>query len=110
MVKPGAKIPFDSALPQSAEQSVGLVLPAVLSDRLDSLVALAERNGERTNRREVVAALLLAAKPSGAAISELIRAYRRAQVQEALVGDAAGEEYVVGLRRPGPRPRFDRRS
>ena len=43
MVKPGAKIPFDSALPQSAEQSVGLVLPVVLSDRLDSLVALAER-------------------------------------------------------------------
>jgi hypothetical protein len=107
VVERGAGVPVDSSLRNSPKLSVGLVLPAALSERLDCLVALAEKQGERTNRREVVAALLLAAAPSGAVVSELIREFRRAQVRDALVGDPSDEVFKVERRKPGPRPRSD---
>jgi len=105
VVKSGTQIPLDSSLQKSPERSVGLVLPAVLSDRLDRLVALAEEYGERTSRREIVAALLLAAEPSGAVLSERIQNYRRAHVSSALIGGTAGETYTIIRSKPGPRTR-----
>ena len=98
MVERGAGVPVDSSLRNSPKLSVGLVLPAALSERLDCLVALAEKQGERTNRREA---------PSSAVVSELIREFRRAQVRDALVGDPSDEVFKVERRKPGPRPRSD---
>ena len=109
MVTPGTEIPLATPLPRSPDQSVGLVLPAVLSDRLDRLVMIAEQHGERTSRREIVAALLLAARPSGHTLSELIHSYRRADVSAALIGPRADDKaFVVPKSKPGPRPRHDR--
>ena len=106
---PGTEIPLDTPLPRSPDRSVGLVLPVVLSDRLDRLVLIAEQHGERTSRREIVAALLLAAKPSGPTLSQLIHRYRRADVSAALIGTRADDEaYVVPESKPGPRPRHGR--
>ena len=105
----GTEIPLNSPLPRSPDRSVGLVLPVVLSDRLDKLVMIAEQHGERTSRREVVAALLLAARPSGHTLSQLIHSYRRADVSAALIGTRADDKaFVVPKSKPGPRPRHDR--
>ena len=106
---PGTEIPLDTPLPRSPDRSIGLVLPVVLSDRLDKLVMIAEQHGERTSRREIVAALLLAATPSGNTLSQLIHGYRRAEVSAALIGTRADDKaFVVPTSKPGPRPRHDR--
>lgn len=87
-----------------AEVSVGMSLPAPLSQRLDELVRAAEAAGERTSRKEVVASLVLAARLNGAALSDDIRRFRSASVSEAVVPDANGRVHLTP-RGPGPRVR-----
>lgn len=95
-----------SPLHNCPEQRVGLALPAVLSDRVDALVALAEAGGERTSRKELIAALILDASSNQDEISTLLRRYRLATVKSALIGDRTPSASSGALpRKPGPRPR-----
>lgn len=88
------------------EQRVGLALPAVLSDRVDALVALAEEAGERTTRKELIAALILNASSNQGEIAALLRRYRLATVKSALIAARQPSASFLPLpRKPGPRPR-----
>jgi hypothetical protein len=88
------------------DSNVGMALSAPISDRLDALVSMAEASGDRTNRKELVASLILAASPDGAELIERIRTYRLSSVGAArLDGKEAEAPLSVSRRRPGPRPR-----
>jgi hypothetical protein len=88
------------------ESSVGLSFPLPISDRLDALVALAEASGERTNRKELVASLILAAPSQGPELARRVRRYRQASAGETLLaGQETAAVLTVARHRPGPRPR-----
>ena len=102
---PEAQLPPETPLPSCPERSVGLSLPLPISARLDLLVALAERAGERTSRKEVVAACILGA-PDGA--EELVRwlhVYRRSPADSLYTSGSRLEDLELARARPGPRPR-----
>jgi len=75
---PDAQLPPETLLPSCPERSVGLSLPLPISARLDLLVALAEQVGERTSRKEIVAACILGS-PDGA--EELVGGGQRERVR-----------------------------
>ena len=88
-----------------AERYRGLSLPLPISARLDLLVALAERAGERTSRKEVVAACILGA-PDGA--EELVRwlhVYRRSPADSVYTSGSRLEDLELARARPGLRLR-----
>ena len=88
------------------EGKIGIALPRPISDRLDGLVSLVEEAAERTSRKELLGALILAASPD---VSELVTALRR--FRHSAAGDARLDgrptEAMLTLAkgRPGPRPR-----
>lgn len=90
----------------SRDRQTSLRWPMAIDQRLDALVDRAMDAGERTNRRELLAALVLDIEASGDELGEVLRTYRRATVGETVL-DAAGEGSVVQLEhhRPGPRVR-----
>ena len=96
----------DRPLRAAPERSVGLSLPAPISARVDALVAVIEQHGERTNRKELIAALILAAQAEADDLAAAIRRYRRALIRDALLDP---ESAIVALdlppQKPGPRPR-----
>jgi hypothetical protein len=102
---PGVQLPPETPLPSCPERSVGLSLPLPISARIDLLVALAEQAGERTSRKEVVAACILGA-PDGA--EELVRwlhVYRRSPAVSVYTSGSQLADLEPGPARPGPRPR-----
>ncbi|MGE3422679.1 MAG: hypothetical protein AB7N24_11590 [Dehalococcoidia bacterium] len=102
----GNQVAEATALRNCPEQRIGLALPAVLSDRVDALVALAEEAGERTTRKELIAALILNASSNLDEISTLLRRYRLATVKSALIADRQQSASFHPMpRKPGPRPR-----
>ena len=96
-------MPGDLPLGQCPERRVGLALPAVLSERLDELVTIIEASGERTSRKELLGALLLAAPSNGRALARVVKEYRMATVRSAMVRSA--DSFTSHPRAPGPRPR-----
>lgn len=76
-----------------------------LDQRLDDLLDRADEAGERTNRRELLAAILLNADFTGDELSALLRAYRRAAVGDAPLAQRGANADVIEIRshRPGPR-------
>jgi hypothetical protein len=87
---------------------IGAKVPGPLSGRLDALVEVAEAAGERTNRKELLAALILAAPASGKELARLLKRYRKATVGEALVRGASRDAVLNPTRSRGPRPRRSR--
>jgi len=97
---------LDRPLRTAPARSVGLSLPAPISARVDALVAVIEQHGERTNRKELIAALILAAQANADDLATAIRRYRRAQIRDALLDPEAAIGAVdLPPRKPGPRPR-----
>ena len=107
----------DTSLAECPERSVGLVLADPISKRLDGLVDCVEATGERTSRKEVIAALILAASPDGEQLAASLRRLRLAGVRDVYVGlrvDPQPSANGGGLdmsaqRQPGPRARRGRR-
>ena len=60
------RIRANAVLRDLAERSIGLSLCDPVSERLAALAEIAESGGERTSRKEIVAALILAAPGSEA--------------------------------------------
>jgi hypothetical protein len=60
---------------------LGPTIPRPLDRQLDLLVGQTEEVGERTSRKELAAALILAAPTSEEDVGELLRRYRRAEVR-----------------------------
>jgi hypothetical protein len=83
-----------------------VTVPAPLSDRLNALVDLLDAAGERTSRKELIAALIFATQPLSEQLADMLRAYRHASVRDALVEpDRDAETVQLAPRKPGPRPR-----
>jgi hypothetical protein len=61
---------------------LGPTIPEPLHVQLEVLVKLAESAGERTTRKELVAALILAAATSLEDVADVLRQYRRAPAPE----------------------------
>jgi hypothetical protein len=98
---------FDSAelLRNVPEFQVGLSLPAPLSGRLDVLLARADEAGQPTSRKELVAALLLAAPSDEDKLARLILRYRKARVADAIIDGEDAGRILSPSRPPGRRPR-----
>jgi hypothetical protein len=92
----------DERLVASRDRQVGLRLPFAIDQRLDALLARAVEAGERTTRRELLAAIILATDLSGDDIGGLLRAYRRANVRDALL-DTNQDNVTYLSHKPGPR-------
>lgn len=100
------RIPADAPLRGLRERNVGLALSDPVSARLDALVALVEEAGERTNRKELVAALIVGAEAKSGNLIALVRRYRTALTRDALLTDDAVPSVVVfPTVHPGPRRR-----
>jgi hypothetical protein len=95
----------EARLTSCEERLITIGLPGPLNERLDRLVELADGEGARTNRKELVAALVLSAPESATELADVVIAFRKAKARDAAVsGDLAA---VLQFRRhqPGPRPR-----
>jgi hypothetical protein len=93
-------------LRETVERSIGVTVPVPLSQRLDRLVLRAEEAGARVYRKDLVAALILAAPESPAELLALFTRYRQARaVDAALADDKAGEVLRLERAKPGRRPR-----
>jgi len=102
---PDAQLPPETLLPSCPERSVGLSLPLPISARLDLLVALAEQVGERTSRKEIVAACILGSPDGAEELVRWLRIYRRSPAVSVYTSGSALEDLELRPARPGPRPR-----
>lgn len=102
----GHAVDLDTELARSRDKQVGLRWPVAVDERLDRLVTLAEQAGERTNRKELIAALIATSASDGAALGRTLRRYRTMTVRNCLPGVDRGAQVVRLIEhRPGPRPR-----
>jgi hypothetical protein len=101
------RLDLSEKLIEAEETNAAVDWPVAIHHRVDELVALAVAEGERTTRKELVAALVLAAPESGEDLGKLLRSYRKGVARDALINVSKGEN-VVELRRPGPGPRVRR--
>jgi hypothetical protein len=93
-------------LPSCPERSVGLSLPVPINARIDMLVELAEQAGERTSRKEIVAACILASPDGAEELVRLLRAYRRSPADSTYpAGPKLFDVLEPQAVRPGRRPR-----
>lgn len=112
-------MPLDPAhkLRQAPLLEVGITVPEILSDQVDALVAACDRADCPTTRREVIAAVLLAAPADPSTLRRYLRAYRSAPADASpgypLTWSAHDESEVavplcrtptrrIGLSVPGP--------
>jgi hypothetical protein len=99
-------VALDANLSRSRDKQVGLRWPAAVDDKLDRLLESAFDVGERTNRKELLAALVATTGFSGAELGSMLRTYRRMSVRDVL-DQLPAETTVVQLtaHKPGPRAR-----
>ena len=103
-VSEGHAVHLDDNLSRSPDRQVGVRWPVSVDDRLDRLVRSAENAGERTNRRELLAALVATCEREGDALGEVLRRYRTMRVRDALPAQPPGTTVVhLADHRPGPR-------
>jgi hypothetical protein len=96
----------ETSLASCPEFRIGVGVPGPLSVRLDALVEFANSAGANTSRKEVVAAVLLAASSEPQVLAELVRTYRTARVADAMVKDVGEDRFLRPEPAPtGPRPR-----
>lgn len=94
-------------LSECLDRQFGFGRPVSLDQRLDQLVERAGSVGEKTNRRELLAAPLLAADHDGADLSTLVRKFRSTVGDAVLVEPGNESADVIEFRHhsPGPRTR-----
>src|SRR5689334_7567629 len=97
-----------TALTECPDRQFAFRLPLPLDKRLDDLVERAVTEGlERTNRKELLAAILLATDLTGPELSDLLRAYRGSTAGAAVLAshDQSGDVIQIARHKPGPRKR-----
>jgi hypothetical protein len=100
------KVRPSAPLQTCPEFRIGVGLPAPLSGRLDGLVELADAEGAKTSRKELLAALLLNASADGESLAVLVRDYRKASIAQAMISGQSETRFLDPQRpAPGPRPR-----
>jgi hypothetical protein len=94
---PGLVIAAETRLKACPERAAGIDWPMPLDQRLDELCDLADEEGAETSRKELAAALVLAAPSSPVRLKALIDKYRKAKAREAAV-TPNGEDRVLTIR------------
>lgn len=88
------------------EDQIGISIPSPLNARLDLLVERANTSGERTTRKELLAALLLDASDQGEELGLAVRRFRAATAADGAPGDCSIERVLeTRPKKPGPRAR-----
>jgi hypothetical protein len=98
------KSELDTPLHKQATTSRSVALPPVLSDRLDKLCALVNREGSLRGtiyRKDLLAALIALAPEDLGELEGLMRNYEGLRTRDALVG-ADKDATVIELRPPKP--------
>ena len=85
---------------QQARRTTSVSWPADIDDRLNLLVRAAAAAGERTNRAELLAALVAAADTAPDQLADLLHRYRRLP-SDALALDGDCDD-LPAVRPPGP--------
>lgn len=106
MVEREVAFRVDARLDRCEEKGAAISWPIPLDNHLDALLELTDNAGQRTTRKELVAAIVLSAPRDGVWLAQLVTDYRQATVA-AVAPTTAGGDNVVPFRvnRPGPRPR-----
>lgn len=100
-----SSLAWDETAVRTSARNRTFMLPDVVSERLDALVEHLDVVAVRTNRAELVGALLLDTKADTQHLEQLLRRYRLASVADAHLGDQHGERLQLHAPAPGPRPR-----
>lgn len=96
----------EQRLDRCEAKGAAITWPIPLDGLLDRLVAAADEAGQKTTRKELAAALLLAAPRDGQPLANLVTEYRKATVAHVLSEAVSGEDPIpFQIQRPGPRPR-----
>lgn len=99
-------LPYGELIRDVPTYSTSVRWAAPIDERLNGLVKCAIDAGENTNRAELIAALVLAAKPDAQMLGQQIRALRLATVGHAVIQPHPGSEAKVlrlSDRKPGRR-------
>ena len=96
----------EARLTACEEHQISVGLPGPLNERLDRLVGLADEEGARTNRKEMVAALVLAASETPEVLAAAVVSLRKAKARDAAVSGDLGAVLTFERHQPGPRPRI----
>lgn len=86
-----------------AEKQLGVLLRVPLSVRLDRLLQRSADGGERTSRKEIVAALVYGCALPPAEVHRVVRQSRTATMADAVLLGDDFTRYMAPTRRPGPR-------
>lgn len=93
-------------LSRSRDKQAGVRWPTAVDERLDQLVDAAIDAGERTVRKEVLAALIATTAIDGAMLGDLLKRYRTMTIDDCLPSTANAEGVIeLSAHRPGPRAR-----
>ena|ERR1700741_1234570 len=99
------KLDPSQPLRDTEERPIGVAVPVPLSRRLDLLVRRAEAAGARAFRKDLVAALILAAPEEPEELLELFLRYRKATAADAAIEQDAADVLQLDRAKPGRRPR-----
>ncbi len=98
-------LPADHLVRECPQKQAAVSWPLPVDMHLDVLLAQAEAAGERTNRKELAAAIVAAATFTDAQLEKVLKRYRRSRVRD-LIPVAEGENVIpFEQSRPGPRTR-----
>lgn len=86
------------------DRQAGISWPLPVDAKLEQLLDTARAVGERTSRREIVAAIIAMTKLTGDELSALLRSYRLARVGDILL-QSSDTSNVVKFTKHGPGPR-----
>ncbi len=100
----------DSFVTDTPEKPAAINWPLAVEARLEQLLDQAKAAGERTTRKEIVAALVATSKLSDAQLDRMLRRYRKAKVREILSVPADENVVPITKQRPGPRTNDRSRS
>jgi hypothetical protein len=95
----------ETRLTECDERQVTIGLPGPLNERLDRLVERADLEGARTNRKELLGALILEATESPVELAQAVVALRKARAKDAAVSGNVGDVLEFRQHQPGPRRR-----
>lgn len=103
-------LPADHLVRECPQKQAAVSWPLPVDMYLDRLVNQAMAAGERTNRKELTAALVATASLSDTQLERMLKRYRLAKVRD-LIPVAEGENVIPFERsRPGPRTGRDSQS
>jgi hypothetical protein len=94
----------DELVDAAPRRNCGVQWSLPVDARLEQLVRRANAAGERTNRRELLSALVCWFDPDTTDFREMLRRYRTSTVAEVSLSEPDSEN-VVHIRKYGPGPR-----